>query len=331
MSDRSAPDHLILPFAAADDDACRAAMVTLDLPALRTVLAQWHTPGPVRGDIRQCNTPHEQAPASALGWAPRRDGTLPLAAWHAGVVDRPCAWFHLCHWTVGMEQVSLQAVPTDTLTEEEARRLWDALRPLAEEDGLTLVPEQPTRWRAEGEVFRDLPWPSLDRVAHRRLDGWLPDATATPAVRPLLRLLNEAQMLFYTHPVNDALAARGLPAVNGLWISGSGWLSASEAAPTYPPPHVENALRDAALQGDWSAWATAWHALDRDVLAPWLAQTTPSTPRSLTLCGESHRQTWHAQPPQARSTSGSSWWHALRRYWPRPTRHVSVADTLSSL
>lgn len=330
MPDRSSPDHLLVPFAAADD-ACHATLGTLELPALSAVLQRWYTTGPVRGDIHRYNTPHEQALASALGWAPRRDGTLPLAAWHAGVVNRPCAWFHLCHWTVGMEQVSLQPVPPSTLTEEEACRLWDALRPLAEEDGLTLVPEQPTRWRAEGEVFRDLPWPSLDRVAHRRLDGWLPNTTVTPAVRPLLRLLNEAQMLFYTHPVNDARAARGLPTVNGLWISGSGWLSDREAATAPPPPRVNDTLREAVLQGDWGAWAAAWRALDRDVIAPWLEPAMPATPRSLTLCGERHYQTWHTQPPSDNASSRGGWRQALRRILPRRPPRASVRDILASL
>jgi hypothetical protein len=54
------------------------------------------------------------------------------------------------------------------------------------------------------------------------------------------RLLNEAQMLLHSHPVNQAREARGEPAVNSLWLWGAGrapgalkgaWQSVSAADP----------------------------------------------------------------------------------------------------
>ena len=327
MPEFSAERALIVPFAAADDDACRQALAGLALPALQAVLTEWSTPGPVRGDAYSRNAPHEHALAAALGWDARPDGLLPLAAWHAGVIDRPCAWLHLCHWTVGMEQVSLQAMDPASVPPDQSRALLATLAPLAAEDGLTLVWEQPTRWRAEGEPLRHLPWPSLDRVAQRRLDGWLPDGAAHPAARPLLRLLNEAQMLFYTHPVHDERAAQGLPAINGLWIDGCGTLQPHEA-PQGTPPQLTDALRRPALHGDWAAWRDAWQTLDREAIAPRLRHPRPGP---ITLCGESHWQTWAppSTPSHATPLAGR-WRQALRRLW-RPARPVNVATVLQSL
>jgi hypothetical protein len=120
--------------------------------------------------------------------------------------------------------------------------------------------------------------------------------------KPLRRLQNEMQMLLYTHPVNERRIARGLPAVNSFWISGTGRESAllgaplhstslssfdAEAETQYVPAapedhwhdatpgiaglpkslesltvHIPQALREAALREDWQAWAAAWKEID---------------------------------------------------------------------
>ena len=151
----------------------------------------------------------------------------------------------------------------------------------------------------------------------RRIDPWLPAATSGhPAQRALLRLLNEAQMLFYTHPVNDARGARGLPLANGLWISGSGvWNGPLETAAANV--QVLDDLRPAALAGDWAAWAQAWQALDAGPLAN--ALQTPHL--ALVLCGERNAVQWTPAPPPRG-------WRAL---WPRQRRQPALASVLEAL
>lgn len=319
---------LIVPFAIAEDEACRAMLAGLDLPHLHQLTRDWHA-APVQGDdAYQLNTPHEQALAHVLGWAPRPDGNLPLAAWAAQRPGVGCAWFQPCHWTVGMEQVSLQPGATLGIRPEESLALLEALRPWAEEDGLQLIYEQPDRWRAEGEALAALPWASMDRVANRRLDGWLPDASHHPAVRPLLRLQNEAQMLFYTHPVNDQRAAHGVAPINGFWISGSGRLETHERLG--PEPTIDSRLRQAALAGDWSAWAQAWMTLDSEALPQWLARAGHGETVSIILCGERGWQVWHSQPPSGvpHTRSSQPWW---RRWWPSKPVPFNPAGILGPL
>lgn len=321
-------DTLIVPFAITDDEACRPVLDRCHLPHLQTLLVNWH-PGPLRQvGAYHLNTPHEHALGEALGWASRPDGTLPLAAHAAGLTDRPCAWFHPCHWNVGMEQVSLQSADGLEVTEAESLALLQALQPLAEEDGLALLYEEPGRWRAEGPVFRDLPWASLDRVAYRRIDGWLPEAERTPAARPLLRLQNEAQMLFYTHPANDDRAARGLASVNGFWISGCGQLEASERGGANV--QMETSLRQPALQGHWTDWARAWQALDATVMPSWLERAQRGEHLTLILCGERGWRRWTPQPPTGIRPvlTGTSWW---RRWWKGRATPPSVTGILEGL
>ncbi|NIC40301.1 hypothetical protein [Aquabacterium sp. A08] len=317
--------HLIVPFAHADDPACRAALAGTALLQLGALLARWHPVARHDADAYTLTPPHEHALAQALGWPAAADGTHPWAAWRAGVANRPCAWFTPCHWQVGMEQVALVPPEALDLRPDESAALLQALAPYAREDGLDLQLETPQRWRAEGESLRGLPCASLDRVAHRRVDAWLPHAGQAPQVAALLRLQNEAQMLFYTHPVNDVRQARGALPLNGFWISGAG------AWPGTPDPgdtQVLDALRPAALQGDWAAWAQAWRALDAEVLTPWLQGARADRPLTLTLCGERGWVRYTSAPAPA---APRPWWQALNPWRGRRAAAPSPATVLATL
>ena len=192
-----------------------------------------------------------------------------------------------------MDQVTLQPPESLDLPEVESRELFEALRPWAEEDGIALHFESATRWRAVGPAFADLPWASLDRVAHRQLDAWLPNGGQLPQARALLRLQNEAQMLFYTHPLNDRRAARGLASINGFWISGTGAWDGQ----ALPAPRVAAGLRAPALRGDLTRWAEAWVQLEQDEITPLLEAAEGGAAVRLTLCGERSAISWASGLP----------------------------------
>ena len=316
--------HLIIPYAHASTPECDAALADLPLPHLEALLQRWQPAGQDHADEYTLSPPHERALGQALGWTDPGDGRWPWAAWHAGLADQPCAWFTPCHWSVGMEQVTLLPPDDLDLRADESQALLDALAPWALEDGIALHLETPQRWRATGEALRDLPCASLDRVAHRRVDAWLPSAQQAASAKTLLRLQNEAQMLFYTHPVHDARQARGVPPINGFWISGAGVWAGPSPTPTVT---VNDILRRPALSGDWAAWRQAWLALDREVMGPWLNGAAPDATRRLVLCGERGWAAW--QPSTNTDTPRRPWWQRLWR--PATSAHAGTAHTLGQL
>ena len=190
-----------------------------------------------------------------------------------------------------MDQVLMQDPAALELHDEHARELFAALQAWFADDGIELNLETPQRWLARGELFRDLVSASLDRVSGRDVAAWMPESAQASRLH---RLQTEMQMLLYTHPVNDARAAQGLPAVNSFWVSGAGALP--EAVPVTAAPELDLSLRDSALRQDWVAWAQAWQQLDATRCAELSSELDRGAPVRLTLCGERAWQTFEAAP-----------------------------------
>jgi hypothetical protein len=300
--------HLLIPFASASDPACRAALPRLKLPSLTALLSLLVPASTDMGDEHTLSPPHERALARALGLVdpngePFADGQIPWAAAHSATPGLPQAWFMPCHFQVGMEQVHLLPGEQLGLAEADSRALLAALSPFAAEDGLVLRFETPTRWHASGEPLRGLGCASLDRVSGRAVDAWMPESPANPGGAQLLkRLQSEAQMLFYTHPVNDAREAARQPAINGFWVVGAGALAGAPAL--RPAPVMPDTLRQAALTADWAAWQTAWESLDATVVQTLLPAARRGEPVDLTLCGERSARRWVNAPAGAGARLG---------------------------
>ena len=285
--------HLLIPFAACLSEACAPALSSLKLPHLEQLLARL-TPEPLdAGDEFSLSTPHERALAHALGIS-APDGLLPWAALEASKkLLKGNAWAFItpCHWQVGANHIAMSGQTLPDFSEAESRALMAAMQPYFEEDGLALHFDSPNRWLASGDVFKDLPTASLDRVVGRNVENWMPRSQQAAALR---RLQNEMQMLLYTHPVNDARSARGVLPVNSFWLSGTGALAPN--LPANLAPQVVNPLRDAALNEDWAAWAQAWQAIDATECAALLARLKQGAHGQLTLCGERSAQSFSFKP-----------------------------------
>jgi hypothetical protein len=305
--------HLLVPFAGTVSDAGRQALQSLSLPHLARLLARW-TPGDTLGsDEFSPNPPHEQALAQALGWPAAPDVALPFAARQAAALGWPvgeAAWGRLTpvHLHVGSDAISLtepRALPLDAA---DSRELFDAVRPLFETEGFTLHWADPQQWLATHPLFDGLATAAIDRVIGRNIDPWLPEQRSARLIR---RLQNEVQMLLYTHPLNEAREAAGLPTVNSLWLSGCGRLPASSGATA--APQIDDRLREPALAEDWAAWCEAWQALDAGPIAALLG--TAETPR-LTLCGERLAHSW--------TPAAQGLWQRLSGAWRKPSVHTAL-------
>jgi hypothetical protein len=281
--------------------ACAETLRALKLPSLKRLVRRLGVESQDLGHPDDLSMPHERALARAHGLAVA-DGLVPLAALQvaqtgAGDPSQGWAWISPSHWRVGSDHIAMAHPPELQLDGDDSQALLAAMRPYFEEDGITLLYDAPLRWLARGDIFRALPSASLDRVTGRTVEAWLPGGEAG---KPLRRLQQEMQMLLYTLPLNDVRQRRGLLPVNSFWISGSGALPAGHAARPANGLVVTPYLRDAALQGDWSGWAAAWHQLDDRDCARLLAELEGGRPVRLTLCGETGARTWS-------STAGSAW------------------------
>jgi hypothetical protein len=330
--------QLVIPFAASSAEAWLPTMKALPADSTRNLTKLLKGMKSVRTDVADAHTlspPHERALAQALGIASTDtpDGLIPWAAQDAAqhmqapAGEKAWAWITPCHWAMGREHATLTDPAALGLTEDESRTLLAAMQPYFVDDGITIhyVPALgPSRWLAEGEVFRSLPAASLDRVLGRNVDPWLPkqnknDANAT--ARKMKLLQNEMQMLLYTHVLNDERAARRQLPVNSFWLSGTGALATPDFLPLplgegggegpQPSDHhhsgqvhrpsaltpalsqrerelitVPRSLAQAVFADDWEAYAQAWAALDAGEIAQLLARQQTGEAVRLTLCGE---------------------------------------------
>ncbi|HEY9026425.1 MAG TPA: hypothetical protein VIP05_19165 [Burkholderiaceae bacterium] len=316
--------HLVIPFASALSDAAGQALGTLALPNLERLLGRWAAEPAPADDIAEpdeysLSPPHERVLARVRGW-PVVDGLLPFAAEAAradGLAVAPGSGWGLLtptHWLVGRDQINLMDPATLTLGEDEARTLFETLRPLFEDLGWQLHWAGPARWHASHPSLAALPTASIDRVIGRNVDLWLNDH---PGILVVRRLQSEAQMLLYVHPLNDAREARGLRPVNSFWLSGTGPAPQAAAAPPADLV-VDDRLRAPALAEDWAAWAEAWAALDAGPLRTLASADgdSPATAHRLTLCGERRALSWR---PVARP-----WWKNL--FGARPAAQATLAE-----
>ena len=282
--------HLLIPFAFCSSEGCAQALPKLNLPHLTQLLSRLTPQSPDTANVFSLSTPHERALARALD-LPVQDGLIPWAALQAQASG---AWGFVtpCHWQIATNHITMSGQTLPDFSEAESRALMAAMQPYFEEDGITLHYRNPMLWLAQGEIFDNLATASLDRVAGRNVEHWMPRSANAASLR---RLQNEMQMLLYTHPVNDARTARGVLPVNSFWLSGTGAL-APVRTPSVTDPKVMSQLRAPALAEDWPAWSQAWQALDATDCAALLEVARQGQPVSLTLCGEVSAQSWVTQP-----------------------------------
>ncbi|TAG33730.1 MAG: hypothetical protein EAZ34_07190 [Polaromonas sp.] len=303
-----APSHLVIPFSVCNGDGWLQAMKALPerreggLTNLPRLLRGMKLVDTTSFEASSLSTPHERVLAKALGLPgceAMPDGLLPWAAWQAaqtpGLQDQPGkAWAFItpCHWAMGREHASLSDPAALALTDVDAQTLLQAMQPYFETEGITLHPAAPDRWLAEGEIFRDLPTASIDRVMGRNVDAWL------PAARKIKLLQNEMQMLLYTHPWNDERSAKRRQTVNSFWLSGTGALVQTPAT-CMPTPGVtlNRSLAPAAFTDDWAGHAQAWAALDAGDVAALLARQAAGESVRLSLCSESQALTFETSAP----------------------------------
>ena len=282
------------------------------------VLKHWRALPREAADESTLSPPHERALGAALGWQ-GEDGCLPWAARSArldGVDVGSAAWGLVTpvHARVGSDGVHLADPDTLALDAAASHAFADVLRPLFESENLRFVWGAPQRWYASHPSLQGLATASLDRVAGRNVEAWVP---RQPAARPLRRLQNEAQMLLHEHPLNEVREAAGALPVNSFWLSACGVVQ-PEAATAVT---LDERLRASGLRADVAAAEAAWQALEAELLVPLIADAERGQAHRLTLCGERGSASFEARPRPA-------WRRLAERFAPAPAASHALLVTL---
>jgi hypothetical protein len=219
------------------------------------------------------------------------------------------------HIALGRESLVVLSLHDAPLLEDQADALLAAATELCA-DAQCELQRVGSEWFMLGAQSWSLRPPPLTAMAGAPLP--LPDANSAGALQ-WSRLHNAIQMRWHAHPVNDAREARGLPAVNGLWLHGGGtwktlsrmpWLrihssraelrgaalaaglqaGAFDTAPDCDALLVwDDALR-ARLNADWPAWLAAMASIDRRLAA------LPNAEFELVFSGRQRLTQWRARP-----------------------------------
>jgi hypothetical protein len=249
-----------------------------------------------RGTATQSLFDPTQAGCSSYeAWQLRRAGApdvpgQPLGAalgpWLAGEQasgPEPVWLGELVHFALGSDRASLLDPEQMDIAPAESEALLAAALPWFEGTGFVLETLSPERCRLRlppGVVPNSV---SPRVLAGQPLDAWWQLDTA---LRPWRRLLNEIQMVWHEHPVNEARAARGVAPINGLWLYGGARPWTPPAAPD-PDIAIADTLRAAHDAGDWSRWLDGCAALDQEILRPLSASDgAPRAAMSMLLLGE---------------------------------------------
>ena len=317
MSDAA---HLLIPFASSGDPGCVDARRDLELPMLEKLLARLQPAQADEGEERMLSMPYERVLAREMGLgAP--DGCIPWAAQALAQAGRDpgneaWAWITPCYWQVGRDNIVMTPPQQLELSGEESQALVAAMQPWFEQDGIVLEYSAPTLWLARGGIFRGFASASLDRVIGHDIGPWLAQGDHARSIR---RLQQEMQMLLYTHAVNDERAAAGQLPVNSFWVSGTGALPASHNAHAPAGLQITYDLRDAAMRGDWRAWASSWRQIDVQQCKRLLLVLEKGEHVSVTLCGERSARTF--------SGTGGGFFGKLAATL-KPRRIAAVLDSL---
>ena len=160
--------------------------------------------------------------------------TLPVAATMAKQAlqdfDGNLFWMKIDPVQMVPDRDTLVLIPGNDLaiTEDEARALIVAFNAHFQQDRVEIEYGSPTDWFLNIKQAVDIKTTPLPNASYQQLQEKYPTGHAAPYWR---QLLNEASMLFYTHPVNEHRRLEGRPEINGVWLWGEGALNVAEVYP----------------------------------------------------------------------------------------------------
>lgn len=111
---------------------------------------------------------------------------------------------------------------------EESKELATAFSLHFSDEGWDLEVANAHRWYLSLPEKLNFSVAEFSQVLGRNMDPFLPTGDDSAKWHGIL---NEIQMLFFNHPLNEGRESRGLAPINGLWLSGGGELPREKESP----------------------------------------------------------------------------------------------------
>lgn len=153
-----------------------------------------------------------------------------MAATHIADYDFNAFWLRVEPLQMVPDRDTLVLIPPQDLaiTDTESKALIEAFNAHFEQDRVQLEYGSPTDWYLRIAQPIDIQTVPLEKAAYQSVNERYPQGNAATYWH---QLMNEVQMLFYTHPVNEARREKGWPEINSIWIWGEGQISADRVQP----------------------------------------------------------------------------------------------------
>jgi hypothetical protein len=217
------------------------------------------------------------------------------------------------HFKIARDHLRLDDPYALDFTIAEARALADAIEPVLVEAGWKLAPIEPAtlrHWLVSRDDQASLSGAAIERAIGENVANWQPrrtDGATTKSDDVALawrRCVNEIQMLWFGHPVNEQRETEGKPSINTLWLSGNGMPRSelphyvavdsglSLLAALSIEPDATRSLEsfdrfiDPARAEDWSGWREQLERLDARIAGVFRQQADGAIGSvALVLCG----------------------------------------------
>lgn len=198
---------------------------------------------------------------------PPSAGLAAVHARHAGIASDAATplWLgQLVHVAPSRDGAALIPGNELKITPEENAALFDSAAEYFADSGFTATKFDTLHWRLTPPPDYQPACASPALVSITSVNDWW---TQDVQGRPWRRLVNELQMLWFDHPVNQQRESRGLRPINSVWLYGGAAPSQLEASAS-DTPRVLRSLNGPALVQDWGSWLQELEKLDRQEFAP---------------------------------------------------------------
>lgn len=200
--------HLLIPDLLLPRDAMQRISAGLQLPYLSKILAR----------SERTSAAH-RVPEDFLCESFGARAFAPVRAAADGLDVGDAYW--MCADPVHLELQQSQAIlqPEVKGGSEDSAALCDALNRHFGQDGITFFAPYPQRWYIRMESTSDVTTTPLRIASWRDVKPYQPQGTDALHWRSLS---NEVQMLLHGHAINQGREARGMQAINSVWLWGGG-------------------------------------------------------------------------------------------------------------